>query len=158
MSRQYKASFWHQYVHTWAHLSIHNSQYLQQFVDLIFVVNATTFEFSFKRIYFFRNPSSSHCLKKRNVATVLFYDLASKNSLMSFIPCSAATVTMWSKAFTWRNIFTISLTCSLLAEEKNVFTAWTPEDYSITWLCLKSQLRTDFFIILKAPPVLFQQM
>lgn len=47
---------------------------------------------------------------------VLLYGLASRSSLISLMPCSAATVMMWSRAFMWPNIFTTSLTRSLLAD------------------------------------------
>lgn len=43
----------------------------------------------------------------------LAYDLTSNRGLMSLMPCSAATLMMWSRAFMRPNILTTSRTCSL---------------------------------------------
>lgn len=80
---------------------------------------------------------------KRWMKNVLLYDLASRSGLMSLMPCSAATVMMWSRAFIWPNIFTTSLIWSLLADMSYI---------------KRSIDKTHSIILLTAPPIIFQQM
>lgn len=108
----------------WAHLSIHYSQYLHQGIFYhFFSVKVTTVEL-YLRTFF---PQESNLVIPRlqmctttkrwlKSCRVLLYDLASKSGLMSLMPCSAATVMMWSRAFMWPNCFTTSLIWSLLAD------------------------------------------
>lgn len=108
----------------WAHLSIHYSQYLHFFYPL-FSVKVTTVEFYLCTLFpgiQLSEPMASNVLnttkrwKKSCCCRVLLYDLASKSGFMSLMPCSAATVMMWSRAFRWPNSFTTSLIWSLLAD------------------------------------------
>lgn len=108
-----------------AHLSIQYSQYLH---FLFFEVKGNN-QILFMHTFFFCFQESKLVIRvssnvlntakdiwKLAVAIVSLYGFASRSSLMSLMPCSAATAMMWSRAFMWPNIFTASLTRSLLAD------------------------------------------
>lgn len=51
---------------------------------------------------------------KRWLSPCCLYVLGSRSCLLSLMPCSAATATMWSRAFMWLSIFTTSFNSSLV--------------------------------------------